>query len=243
MARRAAEAAWPGAGGSELERARFRCERKCLTPLRHGELETLLQTHPAVFREIYRERRVNSLYLDTAGDRDYLDNVDGFSRRCKTRVRWYGDTFRHVEAPVLELKVKRGYLGTKLTYPLAPLRIGRGFSASDLEAAFAASALDPGLRLELRALEPRLLNSYRRRYFVSASGTFRATVDWDLVYYAVRRWRNTFLHHVRDDEHSVLELKYDVGADEAADAVTTLFPFRVTRSSKYVMGRDLLFPV
>ena len=218
----------------------YRHERKFLTELRSEEVEALLRAHPALFREIYHARRVNNLYLDTFDDRDYCDNVDGLSDRCKTRVRWYGRTFGLVEAPTLELKIKRCYLGTKRSYPLVPFAVERGFSASDLDEAIAKSELAPGLRLDLRQLEPRLLNCYRRKYFLSGSGRFRATIDWDLSYYAVTRRSNGFRHCVRDVRHTVLELKYEVGADAAADEISSRFPFRVTRSSKYVMGRDLL---
>ena len=240
MARAASEPASPGAGGSPLATAEYRCERKFLTGLRSEEVETLLRAQPALFREIYPERCVNNLYLDTPDDRDYLDNVDGLSERRKTRVRWYGTTFGRVEVPVLEFKIKRGYRGTKVAYPLGPLAMESGFSATDLHAAIEKSDLEYSVRLELRALEPRLLNCYRRKYFLSASGRFRATIDSELSYYAVGRWRNRFLHRVRDEVHTVLELKYEVGADEAADVITSRLPFRVTRSSKYVMGRDLL---
>lgn len=218
----------------------YRYERKFMTELRAWEIETVLRAHPAHFREIHAERKVNNIYLDTLDDRDYFQNVDGLSNRRKTRLRWYGETFRRIERPVLEVKIKRGYLGTKESHPLAPLRVGPGFEGHDLKKLFDESQLDDSVRWELRDLEPRLLNCYLRKYFLSACGRFRATIDRDLAYHAVGRGRNRFVHCVRDEVHTILELKYEAAADDAADEVTSRLPFRATRSSKYVMGRDLL---
>lgn len=41
----------------------------------------------------------------------YQDNLIGISDRMKVRIRWYGALLGLIEEPVLELKIKRGFLG------------------------------------------------------------------------------------------------------------------------------------
>jgi len=83
---------------------------------------------------------------------------------------------------------------------------------------------------------PTLVNRYQRRYYVSADGSFRLTVDWDLQF-------SGFARFAADGSFSaagpsvILELKYAPRhADLAADAVSNALPFRLARCSKYVLG-------
>jgi hypothetical protein len=39
----------------------------------------------------------------------------------------------------------------------------------------------------------------------------------------------------------IIELKYGLGHEDEASRIATRFPFRVTRSSKYVIGVDALY--
>ena len=67
-----------------------------------------IRQHPALFREVYPDRTVNSLYLDSPARRDYFQHVNGVANRVKTRLRWYGPLTGPVERPTLERKFKRG---------------------------------------------------------------------------------------------------------------------------------------
>ena len=98
----------------------FRYERKFLiSQLSRHEIESIIRLHPAAFSEIYHQRFVNNIYFDTVGLSAYKDNLTGISDRLKVRIRWYGDLFCLIEEPFLELKIKRGFLGGKLRFPLA----------------------------------------------------------------------------------------------------------------------------
>ena len=219
----------------------FRYERKFMTSLGYRAMEHIVHHHPAMFRKIFHPRRVNNIYLDDIQHTNYFENVDGTARRKKIRMRWYGDLLGRVHSPVLEIKIKNGHLGKKISYPLVDFDVRKGFSLSDVQGVLAASQLPDVLRAELALHELRLLNSYMRTYALSADGQFRSTLDWDLCYYALSQHENNLLQRFRDGTHTILELKYDVAADLLANQITGRFPFRMTRSSKYIMGLDYVF--
>jgi SPX domain protein involved in polyphosphate accumulation len=220
----------------------FRYERKFfISDLTVFETEALVKLHPAVFSEIYYRRYVNNIYFDTAGAENYFDNVDGSEIRQKFRIRWYGDLFGHIEKPVLEIKRKKGLLGSKESYELRPFDIGSDPDFTAIAAALGASDIPERIKMGLKAMTPMLLNRYGRKYFLSADGSFRITLDTDLSFYPLASRNNSFLHKWWDDLNVILELKYARDKDHEADAVTSAFPFRLTRSSKYVSGLERLY--
>lgn len=206
--------------------------------LRPYVVEHLIRLHPAMFSEIFYPRHVNNIYLDSHDLKNYWDNVCGSGQRLKVRIRWYGDVFGEIAKPVLELKIKSGFTNLKESYAIAPFSIVRGFTFDTLIDSFKRSEL-PALLLErLRCLEPTLLNRYRRSYFLSADKLFRTTIDTELSYFRISKTGNQFAHSISDHIRTILELKYETASDNQADSVSGLFPFRITRSSKYVSGID-----
>lgn len=195
-----------------------------------------LRVHPAVLRERYPPRYVNNLYFDSPGRRSYLEAVDGVPERRKIRIRWYGELFGAIQKARLEIKLKRGYLGRKLSWPIAPFRLDPGFDRERLEGALADSDLPPAARVALQGEELALLNRYHRRYYESARARHRVTLDTGLEFYRVGPWTNSFVCRSAPRGLVVVELKYGPGAEEAARAFTEHFPVRLTKSSKYVLG-------
>lgn len=212
-----------------------RYERKFqLSGLTLPQVELLVKHHPALFREIYPPRYVNNIYCDSVDMKSYFDNVAGVFERTKARVRWYGDLFGRIEEPVLELKIKNGLLGTKEFYPLHSFLIRERFSVQIIADIITISDIPETLRLKLQTLRPVLLNQYRRQYFRSADRNYRITIDTDLRFYRIDNYDNPFLHQVRDKSRIILELKYKKEMDDNVDVITNAFPFRLTKSSKYV---------
>ena len=85
----------------------FRYERKyVVSGLSTADLERCIKTNPGLFTEIYQQRSINNIYLDSADLQHYFDNVNGAPARGKVRIRWYGKLFGEVTRPVLELKLK-----------------------------------------------------------------------------------------------------------------------------------------
>ena len=190
--------------------------------------EQTVRGHPASFRRLFLDRQVNNLYLDTPGLESFRDNVAGVPNRRKYRLRWYNED----PQPVLEIKKKENQVGEKEVIPLPD------FHWDDWQKNIARLAR----RLGQPALQPMLLNSYRRSYWGTPDGRFRITIDWNLRF----AWPGSapagrpLVWNYRL-EGLVLELKYDFSADDAAQEIFQYLPFRQTKSSKYVAGVNLLY--
>lgn len=219
------------------EESLCRLERKFfISEWTGSEVESLIKLHPAVFSEIYGERFVNNLYFDTPDRRFYWNSLDGMPYRIKFRIRWYGELMGWVKSPTLELKIKQGAVGQKRSYSVIPFNVDHSLDRHQLQAVFRKSHLPDEVEEELAVLEPLFMNRFRRRYFQSADGVFRITVDTELEYYAIGFLGRILRKEWCCDRGTILELKYSVDKDSQADEITQHFPFRMTRNSKYVAG-------
>lgn len=217
----------------------MRYERKfVIFDLDPAETEAVIRFHPAVFREIYHRRYVNNIYFDTPSLEHYHANVRGIAQRVKCRVRWYGTPVGPIARPMLELKRKSGLLGSKESHPLLPFDLDERFDAREV---LEKSDLPARLRCDLAPLRPILMNRYRRRYFLSHDGRYRLTLDTELAYRTVGRGVSRFPAWLPGDGRVVVELKFAFGGEEGATRIATRFPFRMTRSSKYVLGIEALY--
>jgi len=220
-----------------------RYERKfVIAHLTRHEVESFVRFHPAMFSEIYRQRYVNNIYFDTNQMSNYHDNIDGKRRRIKIRIRWYDALFGIVKNPVLEFKIKYGFLGRKESFPLPPFELNDSFNARTVAEVIERSDLPEIRKLQWRSSCATLVNSYKRRYFESADRNCRITMDTDQTFYAVNHHHNLFLHRLTDDQQVILELKYHRDMDGQAEKIAAHFPFRLSRSSKYVTGLQKLYP-
>ena len=220
----------------------FRYERKFLVDqLDDHQVRAIVRLHPSMFIQAYPPRFVNNIYLDSQDMENYVDNVSGVGDRRKVRIRWYGELFGGIDRPILEFKIKRGLVGTKEQLPLGPFTLGRGFSSDTLERLLASDALPDLVRSRLTDLNGVLVNRYYRWYFATLDGKYRVTVDTDLSYYRVGRLRSSFAHSQVDHSNIIVELKYLSQDEGSANRVSSHFPFRVTRNSKYVQGIERVF--
>ena len=162
----------------------FRYEKKFVTSeLFLYEVEHLIKHNPLVFSEMYNKRTVNNIYLDSIDYKNYREHIEGTSQRLKVRIRWYGETFGFIKNPVLELKIKNNELNKKLHFSLDPFVLDKSFSLDLLQKVFLNSKLPKWLIEKLRLFFPTLLNSYKRKYFVSADKKHRITLDWDMIFF------------------------------------------------------------
>jgi hypothetical protein len=205
-------------------------------------VELSLMRHPAMFRQVFHEREVHSIYFDTHDFRMYFNNIDGDAERDKIRVRWYGDRFGRHEAATLERKRKFGLVGTKDSFRIDPVDLHPGIDGHALVAALTADNVPPMLRAMAPGLRAVVLISYRRRYFLTTCGRFRATIDDQLRFVRLEPGLCSCLQEARDDG-VILELKYGLNDDASAAQIASMLPFRMTRNSKYVVAVDKLFTV
>ncbi len=186
--------------------------------------------HPASFRKIFPDRKVNNIYFDTISLSAYFDNVEGVPDRRKYRVRWYGNDIFKINNPTLEIKIKSNQLGYKKSFPVEE------FQLDDL------SLLVKDVRSKsntYNTFQPTLVNSYLRSYYGTSDGKYRITIDRNLQYFSLLNARN-FTRYQIEDQAVVLELKYDETLDDEAAFILQYIPFRYSKSSKYVSGLNLL---
>ena len=213
----------------------YRLEKKFLIRNFSPEyLEDTLSLLPFNFREIFAERNVNNIYFDTPYLSNYFDNIDGNFLKRKTRIRWYGKLFGEIVNPKLEIKGKQGQFGTKEFFSLPNFTIKRGISRGQIIEILESS--DYGRIAKIKGLIPTLLNTYTRKYYLSEDKRFRFTVDKGLSYYSLNSKSYNFLDKNDDNQSVVLELKYDRDYEDIAEVITNKLPFRLTKSSKYIMG-------
>jgi len=217
-----------------------RYERKFFVSALTGEeIELLVKTHPAVFSEIYKERYVNNIYLDSRGRRNYFDSINGHNKRFKARIRWYGEMLGSIDRPVLEIKVKEGAVGKKLSFPLKPFSMKKGMG--EVFDALKKSGLPEAVKLRVDSFEPVFLNRFSRKYFLSADGGFRITMDRRMEFYHLTGEYGFSLHKMTDRLNTVLELKNGCDKEKRVSQITSRFPFRTTKSSKYIRGMQSLY--
>lgn len=221
----------------------YRYERKFVIPnLDSFSVESIIKRNVGFFSEIYHQRYINNVYFDYLDFNNFTDNMVGNMFRSKYRLRWYGDLFSDIENPKLEIKIKKGLVGTKKLFDIAGFRMESGIDAIDIKNAINTSLQDSLLpKLCLQSQQPVMLNRYRRKYFQSCDKKFRITIDDNQSFYKIAKFNNSFMQSVKDYNRVILELKYDRDDDLKASEITRLFPFRLTKSSKYARGITMLY--
>ena len=209
----------------------MRYERKYkIENLSYSLVEQSIRLHPAGFRKIFPDRQVNNIYFDTSDWTTFKENVMGIAERKKFRIRWYGENLQDIEKPIFEIKIKSNQLGDKISHPITPFQLSNlDFTLKEIQNLSEAKV----------PLLPTLLNSYHRSYFGTSDGKFRVTLDRKLRYFSLLN-NSKFNAYRIEDEEVVMELKYDETLDLATDRITQHFPFRMTKSSKYVSGIELV---
>ena len=216
-----------------------RFERKFFVPTSSiSSVDTLIKLHPALFRPLYYERRVNNIYFDTILLEHYSDHVAGVASRSKVRIRWYGETFGMVQHPVLEIKMKQGEVGMKKSFPLLPFNCKSSLHQYILPELLERSSISEYWKERLQELRPVLLNSYLRRYWISFDHSVRLTVDRDWLSYYLATSPNPELLSCVIHEGSILEMKYSVKDQKKASHIASRWPWRLTRNSKYVIALE-----
>jgi SPX domain protein involved in polyphosphate accumulation len=221
----------------------YRYERKfTVSDLTRQEIELLVKLNTATFVTHYPPRYVNSLYLDSADLENYFDNLNGHKERLKVRIRWYGNLFGLIKEPTLELKFKNGSLGRKESFALKPFSLDEPLQINAIRQAIRESILPDHVWLHLYAVEQTVVSRYMRQYYVSANRKCRITIDSELIYYQHGVNSSSFPRKSTDRANTVVELKYSPDEEQHMDQITAQFPFRMTRSSKYVSGIERLAP-
>lgn len=218
-----------------------RYERKFLIKdMSFEEVDLIIKRNYFNFQKRFSDRYVNNIYFDNYNLDNFKDNIEGNTNRKKVRIRWYGSHTGRINNPKLEVKIKKGEIGYKEVINLKPFEFNSNYNINtDI------------LRRELRGISkssiidnlyPTLVNRYKRRYYESFNRKFRITLDKKLEYFSFINGNISLFQNYKDNLSIVLELKYSLEAAKSANKVSNQFPFRITKSSKYVNGIEQIKP-
>ena len=224
---------------AQTNKKTFRYERKFkIENASDINLEEIILNNPGFFSEIYQERYIHNIYLDTEEYKFFQENINGISQRKKIRIRWYGKKYGYIQ-PTLEIKEKSGQVGTKYVFDLPKVILDPKISRYKLKDILKKSNLSKSLESDLNSLNLTLMNSYKRKYYLSLNKKIRLTLDTDLKYFQVCNLNSMGPYEVKDPSN-IIELKYLNTDDFFASEISNHLPFRMTKSSKYIDGIKLL---
>lgn len=213
-----------------------RIEIKDLLSIRDSpEIEAALLTSPLGFYSPYPPRQINSLYFDSYDFRAVEESLSGNSLRKKLRLRWYG-TIENTRYPTLESKCKKGHLSWKT---LRETQLSIDLDASVWESAYLnengeSSCLQTINNLPMSCTRATSLISYSRRYYESADGRLRITLDQDLTFRDQTVYSKPNLLHIRHHpEKLILEIKLAEQDFDLLRILSNHLSFVPRRFSKY----------
>ena len=176
----------------------------------------------------YPERRINSLYFDSFNLSSIHESVEGFSRRIKKRVRWYGKLKSECSSN-LEFKIKKAHLTSK--------RVKENYCRINPSATAWSCFFSDQKWQELcqtRYSFPRSIVCYKRTYYQSTNKKIRITFDEDIKIYDqyLHRAPNLNLSKLLHDK-LVVEIKVSCKDHLLAKEMQKVIPFSPRRFSKY----------
>ena len=184
------------------------------------------------FTQVYSSRKVFSLYFDTIDHKFFKENIEGVGIRIKPRLRWYLNKNDTNESPIhtiLELKRKKGFVGTKLQFKLDKYNniyeLIEKINKFDFQNKIS--------NIIKRQVFPVLITSYDREYYLSQNKKFRSTIDTNLE---VTSLKNYSIKLPINKE--IMEIKYNTNYDKDFRniIINNKFKFRFQKFSKYVVG-------
>jgi hypothetical protein len=198
------------------------------------EIETWIRLHPEQWRVAYPPRQVNNIYFDTYNSMNFYDNLNGVLNRHKLRIRWYGNNLKCVEKSQFEVKHKVGLMGWKNIVPILGVLQLSSDSWHQIVTYLKDNVASISL-LFMRYPSPAVINSYYRKYYTSADGHLRLTLDTQLQSFDQRL--SSFPNISRrsaPQPYTIVEIKtHPDNAGQLAEALSHTIS-RVTRFSKYV---------
>ncbi|KMP10674.1 hypothetical protein UR09_02920 [Candidatus Nitromaritima sp. SCGC AAA799-A02] len=202
------------------------------------EVNWIVLSHPALFRQTFPDRYVNNMYLDSGNMCSFLEGAVDSVERGKYRVRWYEESFNAAQKPVLELKARKNYFVTKIRFSLHAFDFEELSPARTTSTLLQGAAIPATVKNLLAGYRPVLLNRYLRSYFQAPHQDIMITVDRNvLVAGSVvgknPRWRRSL-------KNTIIELKYPPNLEDEARKIMNPLPFRLTKNSKYMSGIEAL---
>jgi hypothetical protein len=165
----------------------YRNEVKFVLPI-SSYMKVVMELQLNGFHEHFPERRVNSMYFDTIGDKMLFDSIYGYGNRKKIRIRFYNE----MEDIKLEQKIKKNNVGKKIISSINPIVLG-------------VSNFEISSYVSLKVNQNTLLKSkvsYDRQYFYNYKSNVRITLDQNITTEDLENGK------LREFLHLIFEIKY-----------------------------------
>ena len=179
-------------------------------------------------------RTVNSIYFDNMDLDMAKDNIDGLSKRCKIRIRYYDGENNNCN---LEIKKKLNRFGFKtildLKKKIEKINLSELFSLkNDLYKSFIRDSFVEKFIVKDN-LQPQIKVSYLREYYIFDK--IRLTHDKKINYVSLNNDKN-FTQKTITDSTNVLEIKFDYNDFRQAKFILDKIKIKPKRFSKYIRG-------
>ena len=185
------------------------------------------------FKEIYKERNVNSIYFDDFKLTKLLDTVDGEKYRSKIRLRWYGKIEDIHKKPILEEKIKINNKNYKLHHQLKFKIIKDKIDARKIQKDILSQLKEKQcLNFKVKNLMPSSFVSYKRKYYLK--NNLRITLDTDLKYKNFFRDKYIKINeNFEKKKFLIVEFKFADECYEFVKLLSSQISNRFTKFSKY----------
>ena len=137
------------------------------------------------------------------------------------------------------MKIKKALLGIKKSFQLIPFQFDENITNEKLRDIINHSDLPDWITEQMNTLFPTLVNRYKRKYYREFSKKYRITIDSEVEYYQITNRNNTFRNKEQDNTNIIVELKYGYEDNINSSLISSEFPFRMTKNSKYVNGIEV----
>ena len=170
---------------------------------------------------LYKSRKVQSIYFDNINKDMYNDSIEGLNPRKKIRVRNYNkfNTFDSKNNN-LELKISSAEGRFKKTTNLSSFNLSN----------YIVRDTTYGI------CKPLICVSYKRIYYKIKN--FRLTIDKDIKYRKISFGKISDSFYV--EKNNIIEIKYTKNEDQL---ISELFPFTFVRFSKYCRAVEFIYRI
>ena len=177
------------------------------------------------FLEIYSKRKINNVYFEDYSFNSYIDNHEGYSKREKIRIRWYGDTYSKSNKKI-EFKIKKEYVNYKKFFDLGEIIFIDPIEKNDFKEAI-MPIQDLELQKKMFDKFPIVFNSYKRSYYLNKNLDIRITIDNDL------KFKSFLSNNLSFEKNLIVEIKYD----QTNNFINNLNSYmQSSKYSKYMTG-------
>lgn len=190
-------------------------------------VKTLKSQHPT--------RKINSIYFDNLDMQIARDNINGLSKRCKLRLRYYiNKTESNCSLEIKKKINKFGYKNIiKTNTKINKINLNDVFSLnSKWQKDLINDEYTQKYILE-DFITPQIKVSYIREYYISEN--IRITHDKNIEFRPINLDKVNTSRFVKDNIN-VLEIKFDYEKQTEANNLIDKLPIKPKRFSKYLRG-------